>query len=115
MELKIYDIIKRPMITTKTIDLYKKLGQYTFEVHKDANKSMIRDSVEKLWAVKVDKVRVVKIVGKTKIFNRRAFQSPSRKKAVVSLKKGYKIEIPGMFEAMVSEAPVGAKTESEGS
>jgi hypothetical protein len=37
--ISIYDIIKRPFVTTKSIDLYKKLNQYTFEVHADANKN----------------------------------------------------------------------------
>jgi large subunit ribosomal protein L23 len=113
MELSIYDIIKRPALTDKSINLYKKLGQYTFEVHLDANKGTIRNAIEKLWAVKVDKVRLIRVKGKTKSFNRKEFEQPSRKKAIVTLKKGYKIEIPGTFESMAKEQPV--KTEAEGS
>ncbi len=115
MELKIYDIIKRPFVTTKSVELYKKLNQYTFEVHKEATKGMICDAVEKLWNVKVDKVRVVTIKGKNKVFNRRAFQTPSRKKAIVALKKGFKIEIPGMFETMANESIKTSSDEAEGS
>ncbi len=114
MELSIYDIIKRPFVTTKSIDLYKKLNQYTFEVHADANKTMVGDAVEKIWNVKVDKVRVATITGKNKVFNRKAYATHPRKKAIVTLKKGYKIEIPGLFEAIASEKPQ-AKTEAEGS
>jgi large subunit ribosomal protein L23 len=116
MELSIYHIIKRPIVTTKSVDIYKKFGQYTFEIHKEANKSMVRDAVEKLWNVKVDKVRTVGIVGKKKVFNRKEYESASRKKAIVTLKKGYKIEVPGLFESMASEQPpASAKTEAEGS
>jgi large subunit ribosomal protein L23 len=115
MELSIYDIIKRPKLTDKSINLYKKLGQYTFEVHLDANKGTVRNAIEKLWNVKVDKVRLIRIKGKTKSFNRREFIQPSRKKAIVTLKKGFKIEIPGMFESMAQERPAGVKSEAEGS
>lgn len=114
MELSIYDIIKRPLNTTKSIDLYKKFGQYTFEIHTDANKGMVCDAVEKLWNVKVDKIRILKAAHKTKTFNRKQFVTSARKKAIITLKKGYKIEIPGMFETMAMEQQsIGAKTESE--
>jgi len=114
MELSIYDIIRRTLVTPKSVHLYKKFAQYTFEVHTAANKSMIRDAVEKLWSVKVDKVRVVAVKGKLKVFNRRPYQTTPGKKAIITLKKGYKIEIPGMFESMASEAPV-TTSEAEGS
>jgi large subunit ribosomal protein L23 len=115
MELSIYDIIKRPTLTDKSINLYKKLGQYTFEVHQDANKGTIRNAIEKLWNVKVDKVRLIRIKGKSKSFNHKEFIQPSRKKAIVTLKKGYKIEIPGTFESMTQEHPASAKSVAEGS
>lgn len=115
MELNIFDIVKRPLMTTKTMDLYKKLGQYTFEVHTSANKVMVRDAVRKLWNVEVDKVRIVNISGKNKSFSRRAYQTSDRKKAIITLKKGYKIEIPGMFETMASEQATRHTSEVEGS
>ncbi len=103
MELTRFDIIKRPLITTKTVDLYKKLGQYTFEVHLNANKSMVRDAVEKLWDVKVEKVRMIKLGGKLKSFNKRPYKGSDLKKAIITLVKGYKIEIPGLFESMTAQ------------
>lgn len=115
MELTIYSIIKRPLITTKSVDLYKKLAQYTFEVHTAANKAMVRDAIEKLWNVKVANVRIMNIAGKTKSFGRREYIASDRKKAIISLKQGYKIEIPGMFETMATQQPAHEKTEAEGS
>jgi large subunit ribosomal protein L23 len=100
MELNIYDVIKHPVITSKSIELYKKLGKVTFEVHGLANKLVIKDAVEKIWAVKVADVRVMNISGKIKIFARKEFRTSDRKKAIVTLKKGYKIEIPGMLETI---------------
>lgn len=100
MELNNYDIIKRTVNTPKSIALYKKEGKFVFEVNKKANKIMIRRAVEKIWDVKVDKVRIVNVKGKKKIFARKTFVSSGIKKAIVSLEKGYKIELPGHFETM---------------
>jgi len=108
MELKIYDIIKQPIMTSRSFELYRKLGKLTLEVHKDANKSVIKDAVQKIWNVKVANVCVVTIPAKLKTFGRREFLTSARKKAIITLKKGYKIEIPGMFESM------GATAESLG-
>jgi large subunit ribosomal protein L23 len=109
MELTHFDIIKRPLITTKTVDLYKKLGQYTFEVHINANKPMIRSAIEKLWNVKVEKVRVVNLDGKLKNFNKRPYKASNWKKAIIQLVQGYKIEIPGLFETMTAQQQVQAQ------
>jgi len=116
MELSVYDILKRPVLTSRSVFLHKKLGQLTFEVHQLANKIMIRQAVEKIWNVKVDKVRVLKIPGKIKIYARREYKTPNRKKAIITLKKGYNIEIPGMMESMgaVASAKESARV-AEGS
>lgn len=98
MELTSYQIIKEPVISSKSIDLFRRLGQLTFNVSVDANKIMVRKAVEKIWDVKVDKVRIMNRAGKNKLFGRKPFKSSDQKKAIVTLKKGYKIEIPGLFE-----------------
>ncbi len=118
MELSIYDVIKRPIITSKSLETFKKLGKITFEVHKLANKITVRNAVEKIWHVEVASISMVTIPGKTKIFGRKEFHVSAGKKAIVTLKKGYKIEIPGMFESMGAPTETGsdkAKTiEKEG-
>lgn len=111
MELNIYDIVKRPIITSKSIELYKKLGKITFEVHKLSNKISIKNAIEKIWSVKVDNVCVLTIPGKVKTFARKEFKTPNRKKAIVTLKKGYKIDIPGMLETMGAAEPAEVKKE----
>ena len=100
MELNVYDIIKKAVLTPKSWELLQKLGKLTFEVHCAANKSVVKDAVEKIWNVKVDKVCIMNVRGKNKVFARRQFSSSDRKKAIITLKKGYKIELPGQFEAM---------------
>jgi len=109
MELSIYDIIKKRIITEKSESLFKKFGKLTFEVHKAANKIMIRNAVEKIWDVKVANVWVVTCPGKKKMFGRKSFKSPDRKKAFIKLKDGYKIDLPGHFETMGVQESKGKK------
>ncbi len=111
MELTVYDIIKSIIVTEKSADLFKRLGKLTFEVHKDSNKVMIRQAIEKIWDVKVKNVCVMNCPGKNKFLGRRAFKSSDKKKAIVTLKEGYKIELPGHFETMGTES-VGEKVSS---
>lgn len=110
MEQNMHRIIKRVVMTEKSALLLDKFGQITFEVDRDANKVVIKKAIETLWDVKVDAVRSLNIKGKNKMFARKAFTAPDRKKVVVKLKKGYKIDLPGQFEAMGS----GPASESEG-
>ncbi len=98
MELNIYDIVKGLVITSKSVDLYKKLGQITFEVNRTANKILIKNAIEKLWNVKVADVRVMNVTGKTKSFGKKQFKSSDKKKAIVKLKDGFQIDISNMYE-----------------
>jgi large subunit ribosomal protein L23 len=112
MELTIFDVIKKPVMSNKSLELFKKLGKITFEVNKLANKIVIREAVEKAWNVKVAGVRIITVPGKAKSFGRKVYNTPSKKKAIVTLKKGYKIDIPGMFESM-GTGGAGEKIETE--
>lgn len=100
MELNLYDVIRKAVLTPKSWHLLQTLGKFTFEVNKAANKSVVKDAVEKIWNVKVEKVCIMNLAGKNKMHARRAFTSPDRKKAIVTLKKGYKIDLPGQFESL---------------
>jgi len=100
MELSIFDIIKKPIITSKSVALFQKLGKITFEVNLNANKITVRRAVEKIWNVEVDNVRVMIRKGKNKVFARRPFKTSDKKRAIVTLKKGHKIDLPMMFETM---------------
>lgn len=102
MELSVYNIIKRAVITEKSWKMLQKLGKVTFEVDTRANKVMIRHAVEKIWDVKVDNVCVINNAGKNKNYGRRPYVASDKKKAIVTLKKGYKIELPGQIEAMAT-------------
>ncbi|HPD33830.1 MAG TPA: 50S ribosomal protein L23 [Bacteroidota bacterium] len=91
-----YDIIKKPLITEKAM----KLGdsrQYAFEVNINSNKIEIKKAIEELYEVKVESIRTLREKGKIRSrFTKRGRvtgKTPRRKKAYVTLKEGYSIEI----------------------
>lgn len=100
MDLTIYNIIKNVLVGGKCDLLRDKFGKFTFQVHKAANKPMIKNAVEKIWNVKVKKVHVLNVKGKNKAFGRKPFRTSDKKKAIVTLQPGYKIDLPGQFESM---------------
>jgi large subunit ribosomal protein L23 len=68
-------------------------GKYTFEVARDATKPEIREAVERLFGVRVVKVNTLNVPGKTKRRGRYTYRTPERKKAVVTLAPGQKIDL----------------------
>ena len=89
----IYSIIQSPLVTEKTSRLIAQ-RQYVFAVAKDANRIEIKNAVEKIHNVKVEKVATMISKGKLK---RIRWNQPGRttdwKKAVVTLKEGQEIKI----------------------
>lgn len=81
-------IIKIPVVTEKTTDL-REDNWYVFSVDRKANKNEIKDSIEKIFKVKVDKVRTLITTGKTiKRFGRPVGKRSAVKKAYIKLKEG---------------------------
>lgn len=70
MGLTIYDIIQKPVVTSKASELARKLNKVVLQVHPDANKPMIAEALKKLFNVLVESVRIVVRKGKTKTFKR---------------------------------------------
>ncbi len=95
MELTAYEIVRKIVTTSKSVELYQKQGKVTLEVVKSANKLVVRKAVEQIWNVKVDAVRIINTPEKKKSFGRREFVSLGKKKAIISLKTGYTIALPG--------------------
>jgi large subunit ribosomal protein L23 len=78
------DIIKRPVITERSTDLMTE-KKYTFEVDVRANKTQVKDAIEKIFDVKVEKVNVMNYKGKFKRVGRYSGLTNRRRKAVVTL------------------------------
>ncbi len=84
-DLKYYDVIDRPVVTEKSMDV---MGdkKYTFYVHPEANKSQIKEAVEKMFdGVKVKSVNTMNLDGKNKRRGYITGKTAKRKKAIVAL------------------------------
>ena len=81
-------VIMVPLVTEKTSDL-RELNWYVFSVDRNATKNEIKDSIEKIFNVKVDKVRTLTTAGKVvKRFGRKVGKRSAVKKAYVKLREG---------------------------
>lgn len=94
-----YDIIKRPIITEKSMEAVGD-KKYVFEVATDANKVEIRKAVEEIFGVKVMSVNTINVPGKiTRGRTGKPGKKADRKKAIIRLTEDSKtIEL---FEGMV--------------
>ncbi len=84
MKLTSYDIIRKPVITEKTMANMAN-RQYTFMVHPEANKSMIKRAVEEVFGVKVEDVKTLNYEGKVKRLGVHVGRRADYKKAIVKL------------------------------
>lgn len=93
------EVLIRPLITEKTMSGAGG-NRYTFQVHPDANKTMIKGAIEKIFGVKVLKITTGKNPGKLRRRGKHTGFSATRKKATVTLREGDQIEIGGtpLFE-----------------
>ncbi|GAA5345865.1 LSU ribosomal protein L23P [Planifilum fimeticola] len=78
------DIIRRPVVTEKSTDLMAE-KKYVFEVDPKANKTEIKQAVEQIFGVKVEKVNTMNVRGKVKRFGRYSGRRRNWKKAIVKL------------------------------
>ena len=92
MSLHPSQVLIRPVVSEKSYEQIQS-NQYTFRVHQDAHKTQIRQAVEELFEVKVERVNVLKVQPKPKRRGNTKGTKPGWKKAVVQLRKGDSIEI----------------------
>jgi large subunit ribosomal protein L23 len=85
------DVIIRPIITEQTV-ANQDQNKYTFEVAKNTNKIEVRQAVEYLFGVKVEKVNILNVKPTTKRYGRHIGKVSGYKKAVVTLAPGQEID-----------------------
>ena len=88
-------ILKSLRLTEKSNLQSAEIGQYTFDVFKDANKYAIKSAIEKVFDVSVTRVNIINQKGKP-TRNRKTGKSNYKsdyKKAIVTLKTGDTIEV----------------------
>ncbi len=103
MELSLYDIIVSPIASNKAYQMHQKLKKIVIEVHAEANKPLVKEAVSKLFNVEVDSVRIMVRKGKRKVSrSRNESFDPSRKIAIVTLKKNSDLNFFGAVDGAVA-------------
>ncbi|MDQ4041842.1 MAG: 50S ribosomal protein L23 [Actinomycetota bacterium] len=92
MSLHPNEVLLAPVVSEKSYSLITD-GKYTFKVHQDAHKTQIRQAVEQLFDVKVERVNILKVQSKPKRRGLFRGRRPGWKKAVVQLREGQTIDI----------------------
>ena len=88
----IYTILKRPLFTEKGSSLKEMHNKILVEVAKNANKLDIKKAVADIFKVKVEKIATINTEGKWKRYGKFTGKKPNRKKAIITLKTGEKLE-----------------------
>ncbi len=86
------DVVQGPIITEKGTLVNEQGNQVVFRVHREANKVEIRQAIEALFKVKVEKVRTSRQLGKLRRIGRHQGRRPDWKKAYVTLAEGSRID-----------------------
>ncbi len=87
------DVIKKPVITEKTFQLSNEGSCVVFDVATTANKTEVKQAVESLFKVKVERVNIMNVKPKSKRVGRYEGLTRKRRKAIVVLKDGHKIQL----------------------
>jgi len=86
------EVLLSPVVSEKSYSLIED-RKYSFRVHPDAHKTQIRQAVEELFEVKVERVNIIKVQSKPKRRGMIRGTRPGWKKAIVQLREGQTIEI----------------------
>ena len=92
MSLHPSEVLLAPVVSEKSYSLIDD-RKYTFKVHKSAHRTQVRQAVEELFGVEVQRVNMAKVPAKPKRRGLTRGVRPGWKKAVVQLKEGHEIEI----------------------
>jgi large subunit ribosomal protein L23 len=80
------DIIKRPVITERSSEAMAD-KKYTFDVDTKANKTQVKDAIQEIFGVKVEKVNIMNYKGKFKRMGKFGGYTNKRRKAIITLTK----------------------------
>ncbi|GAA4433317.1 50S ribosomal protein L23 [Bremerella cremea] len=90
--LESHQVILRPLVTEKGVQVSEELNQYTFEIAPVATKLDVRRAIEELFDVKVASVKTQTRKGKARRYRFRNGKTRNWKKAIVTLADDQKID-----------------------
>ena len=91
----ITDVLKKPVLTEKSLSLQSDENKYTFDVDVKANKIEVKQAVEAMFGVKVVSVNIMNVKPKKKRMGKYVGRTNRRRKAIVKLAEGEKIDYFG--------------------
>ena len=92
----LYEVLRRPLITEKSNYQSRKLNQYAFEIAENATRTQVKDAIETIFDVKVDKVNIINPPakrGRRARSRRLMVRRAGYKKAIVTLQAGQTLQI----------------------
>ena len=92
---RVNDVIVKPLLTEKSNGLNEDENTYAFQVGRDATKIEIKQTVERLFGVRVKQVRTMVVRGKMKRFGRYFGKRPNWKKAYITVEGDGVINVYG--------------------
>jgi large subunit ribosomal protein L23 len=87
------DIILRPIITEKSVKAQEVDNKYTFAVAKGANRTQVRQAIEAIFNVKVEKVNILNVRPRLKRVGKYSGTTNAVRKAIVKLAQGQTINL----------------------
>ncbi len=109
MDLSIYDIIIGPVISDRAYKLNKLFKKLALKVHPHANKPLVKEALEKLFNVKVDKVNIVVRKGKVTKVRGELSTGKLSKRAIVTLAEGYSFDFMDQSGNQIVQADTAHK------
>ena len=91
-KIHLYDKILSPFVTEKSTNLSEQ-NKIVFKVPSKANKTNIKNNIEKIFKVNVTKVNIINKQNRTKLTRGRKVKVSGFKKAIITLKKGQSIDL----------------------
>ena len=101
LNLSVFDIIRGPVLSEKATELNQKLKKLVLQVHPQANKMQIKQALQLVFNVKVEKVNTLRRKGKARRMRRILVQGSTTKRVIVTLKEGYSIDLFGQTNSPV--------------
>ena len=86
-----HDVLLRPVLSEKAVNVIA-AGKYSFFVHPHANRTQVKDAVERVFNVEVVKINMQNVRSKEKRLGRFVGRTARRKKAIVTLAEGQRIQ-----------------------
>ena len=86
------NLIKKPVITEKSTT-NAQFNKYVFEVRNDANKKTVKETIEEIYKVKVEKLNSLNVKSKPKVFKGQRGSRSELKRIIVTLKEGSNIDM----------------------